>query len=76
MENGGKIQSFLPSVCISFERSPNSATVLAGGDARVLYGPSSSHKFTSISASITIADCLACGGDIQDGKDVLARDAM
>ena len=72
MENGGKIQSFLPSVCISFERSPNSATVLAGGDARVLYGPSSSHKFTSI----TIADRLAGGGDIQDGKDVLARDAM
>jgi hypothetical protein len=33
-------------------------------------------KFTSISASITIADRLAGGADIQDGKDVLARDAM
>jgi hypothetical protein len=69
-KTAAKSNPFLPIVRISFERSLNSATVFAGGDARVLHGPSSSHKFTnaSASASITIADRLAGGGDIQDGK--------
>jgi hypothetical protein len=51
-ETAAKSNLFLPSVRTSCERSLNSATVLPGGDARVLYGPSSSHKITSTSATI------------------------